>query len=254
VSSDFSSPATDVFRLRRLLIDKDFCENERRSDPLISRARRLLETGAVAYGLGLVVLHNNQHGDDPPTVSRNVLYTILGVQGALILGAGANTGLFGSRPYLKTIETVQAAVRTDAGSYFWVFGFPVLGRVPGIDGQLTMRIESRWPFFLKRQVEKPGGVEPKFLGSNLMYTPSVSRMVDWYTSLGADNYVREDKDNRVNTTFAIEGGIRLRFPLPQVSWLPPLPPFMGFRLGVRTSSVKTIEDVRPIVEVGTGAY
>jgi hypothetical protein len=235
----------EVGWLNDLLNGKQFCDGLQSPRPVWLR---LVGAESVYVGGFLLAGSNGLSLNDLPAV-----YFLLGPAAFASMQVLVNpyrNALFPSRPYLRVREALQFGVRSDAGRAFMVFGFPAfVDRVPGVDGQLAFRYEFRRIGWLRyhRSFDDGTGPAQKTFAGTLLYTPSVSRIADWYAALGVDSF------NGAYGTYskaAVEGGVRLRFPLPK--WIPI--PFVGVRLGARTSDLRTMSAARPIVEVGLGAF
>jgi len=161
-----------------------------------------------------------------------------------------------ARPYSTVVERQQLGVRYDRGRSFVTVGAPIVDRFPGIDGPLIVK------YSVGSLGSAPAGstYNTTLSSADLLYTPSAARFADWYTSIGIDRLdrfarppdIEEGGQEEIGfTKAAFEFGVRVRFPLPE-GWL--LPPFIGFRLGLRTSSLRDVETARPILEFGLGAF
>jgi hypothetical protein len=85
-------------------------------------------------------------------------------------------------------------------------------------------------------------------GYDVVYSPSASRVVDWYVALGLDSDPRDGEDARVHRA-AEEIGLRLRG---QRAFLGIR--FWGARFGIRANSFGHPTNVRFITEVGAGSW
>lgn len=133
----------------------------------------------------------------------------------------------------------------------------------------TSGISLCFPLLIVKNVEAPliGGwlvnriyFEDKNLndfGYNILYTPSASRFLDPYFSLGlqVDN-IGNYEDKVTTTDFVFETGIKLRgnvtySPLKFLSFLSP---FWGVRLGVKNTGFMAIDHLNYVIELGAGVW
>ena len=96
------------------------------------------------------------------------------------------------------------------------------------------------------------------IGYNILYTPSASRFLDPYFSVGADftKYRQDSVTTYVQTDFAFETGIKIRgnvsySPLKFLSFISP---FWGLRLGIKNKGFPSIDHLNYIFEVGAGVW
>jgi hypothetical protein len=150
------------------------------------------------------------------------------------------------------MEGPSAAYRVERGKPGFTLQIPY-ARVPGLDGWFGIKLNGLI-------VDEPIADSPLRssgeVGFDLFYTRSAGRMVDWYATIGLSQkilVINEIPIENVND-FATEGGLRLRFPLPDF-WKHTLKiPFVGARLGVRTTQFDTLANARLIYEFGLGAW
>jgi hypothetical protein len=83
-------------------------------------------------------------------------------------------------------------------------------------------------------------------GAGLLVSPSVSRWLDWYTSLG---WQRFEEGQALESSFVSEFGLRVRF---RPIWLNGNLPFVGFRVGVQFRDLHAPRDPHLVIELGTG--
>jgi len=96
------------------------------------------------------------------------------------------------------------------------------------------------------------------IGYNILYTPSASRFLDPYFSVGAEftKYREDSVTTYVQTDFAFETGIKVRgnvtySPLKFLSFISP---FWGVRLGIKNKGFASIDHLNYIIEVGAGVW
>lgn len=104
------------------------------------------------------------------------------------------------------------------------------------------------------------GPELNILGYNILYTPSASRFLDPYFSMGFEvdkNALEDSSDiNSYKPEFALETGIKIRAnvtysPLKFLSFLSP---FWGVRLGIKNLGFINIDNFNYIIEIGAGVW
>jgi hypothetical protein len=95
-------------------------------------------------------------------------------------------------------------------------------------------------------------------GWNVMYTPSASRWIDGYFSLGLEVDKEDDGQGGTvkNTAFATETGIKFRGDLTKspLKFMTALTSFWGLRVGVRYKGYAHFNDIGYVVEIGAGAF
>lgn len=96
------------------------------------------------------------------------------------------------------------------------------------------------------------------IGYNILYTPSASRFMDPYISIGADftEIGQDDTTSYIQTDFVFETGIKLRgnvsySPLKFLSFISP---FWGVRLGIKNKGFPDINNFNYIIEFGAGVW
>lgn len=104
------------------------------------------------------------------------------------------------------------------------------------------------------------GPELNILGYNILYTPSASRFLDPYFSMGVEvdkNILEDSTDSQsYQPEFAFETGIKIRAnvtysPLKFLSFLSP---FWGVRLGIKNLGFINIDNFNYIIEIGAGVW
>ncbi len=95
------------------------------------------------------------------------------------------------------------------------------------------------------------------IGWNILYTPSASRWLDPYFSLGFE-LERERIQDRTDTTahFAFETGVKLRGNLAHspLKFMTVLTDFWGLRAGIKYLGFAAIDDLAFVVEFGAGVW
>ncbi len=132
-------------------------------------------------------------------------------------------------------------------------------------------ISISFPLLIVKNVEAPlvggwlvnriyfEGNELNNLGYNILYTPSASRFLDPYFSLGleVDNYFKGSDSNAVTSTdFAFETGIKLRgnVTYSPLKFLGFISPFWGVRLGIKNKGFMAIDHLNYVIEIGAGVW
>lgn len=143
-------------------------------------------------------------------------------------------------------EALPISYRFDRGSGYSVL--PPFGRfsIPAIGGYAVPKMN--FIFGPERRLSIEG-----------MYTTSISRMVDWYATAGAE-WVRQSRASGFENRFVSEGGVRFRVKPPRIPLFPFVKdgprlklPFLGGRIGVRANG-RDFRDHRLVIEAGTGAF
>lgn len=127
-----------------------------------------------------------------------------------------------------------------------------------------------FPLLIFKNVEAPlvGGwlvnriyyqdYELGLIGYNILYTPSASRFLDPYFSVGADftKYRQDSVTTYVQTDFAFETGIKIRANLSYspLKFLSFISPFWGVRLGIKNKGFMSIDHLNYIIEFGAGVW
>jgi hypothetical protein len=174
------------------------------------------------------------------------------------LPAGLGGTVF--RPFGMAMERVSVGYRLDGNRPGWAWSIPFL-RLPRLDGWVGGRLNF---LFERRQairrtqfdetplrdlLETDGAVQ-----FDIFYMRSAGRLLDWYASGGIDQRpIRETVFDSVvdtETRPAFEGGVRVRFPVPDLMKRSLHLPFWGVRVGGRRSSDHTTF----VVEAGLGAW
>ncbi|HMS63977.1 MAG TPA: hypothetical protein PKD83_01845 [Ignavibacteria bacterium] len=151
------------------------------------------------------------------------------------------------------INSIGISYRADEGSGISIT-FPLLivknVEAPIVGGWLVNRMYAV-------------GYQPSAYGYNILYTPSASRFLDPYFSMGVDFTKNSEKDSAgvvintdFETDFAFETGIKIRgnvtySPLKFLSFLSPL---WGIRLGIKNKGFMSIDHLNYIIEVGAGVW
>jgi hypothetical protein len=146
------------------------------------------------------------------------------------------------RPYLKFGEAISFSVRRDRDTNQFSTLLP-LWRVNGLDGWLALRIATTPRF---RNTATSGAAE-----FDLLYNRSAGQLVDWYASVGRDEFRSAAAVSSVSRK-AFESGLKIRLPLPEKNRL--VLPFVGFRLGFRTNELANMGSARIVLEAGFGAW
>lgn len=131
-------------------------------------------------------------------------------------------------------------------------------------------IALSFPLLIVRNVEAPlvGGwlvnriyfqdYDLGMIGYNILYTPSASRFLDPYFSIGADftKYQEDSITTSVKTEFAFETGIKLRgnITYSPLKFLSFISPFWGLRLGIKNKGFMSIDHLNYIIEFGAGVW
>ena len=169
------------------------------------------------------------------------------------------------RPFGGIMERLSLAYRFDQGRSGFAMGGPLF-RIPRFDGWLVARLNM---MFENGAATTPGlagtvweghTISDGVVQSDLFYTRSAGRLLDWYAAIGMDSRgIREtisgsniivDDQKMAN----IEGGVHVRFPLPDL-WKRRLHvPFVGARVGVRTEPRHASRQTRMVFEFGLGAW
>ena len=89
---------------------------------------------------------------------------------------------------------------------------------------------------------------------NILYTPSASRWLDGYFSLGYER--DEDDSGDVTRYWVAESGVKFRFDIrhSKASFLSKITDFWGLRAGVQASGLLPVDHWRDVIEVGGGAF
>jgi hypothetical protein len=95
-------------------------------------------------------------------------------------------------------------------------------------------------------------------GWNVIYTPSASRWIDSYVSVGLEVDKEDDPAGGVrrDTAFATETGIKFRGNISKspLGFLGALTDFWGLRVGVRYKGYKNFSELGYVVEIGAGTF
>ena len=91
-------------------------------------------------------------------------------------------------------------------------------------------------------------------GWNILYTPSASRWLDGYFSVGYES--DEDDAGDKNRSWVAESGSKFRFDIrhSKASFLSKLTDFWGLRAGLQASGLLPVDHFRYVIEVGGGAF
>jgi hypothetical protein len=91
-------------------------------------------------------------------------------------------------------------------------------------------------------------------GWNVLYTPSASRWIDSYFSVGLE--VDEDDAGDSRTWFATEAGFKLRADLRHspLKFITGITDFWGVRVGLRYRSYNPVRELGYVIEFGAGAF
>jgi len=150
------------------------------------------------------------------------------------------------------IKSLAVAARVDNDQWGISFAFPLLivknVEAPLVGGWLVNRIylqDHNWRDF----------------GYNLLYTPSASRFLDPYFSLGVETDKYETVINGVttlekNTDFVFETGIKLRgnVKFSPLKFLSVMADLWGVRLGVKNRGFMDIKNLNYVFEIGAGVW
>ena len=169
------------------------------------------------------------------------------------------------RPFGSVMERLSLAYRFDQGRSGWALGGPV-GRVPRLGGWLVARMNGLFEGHALTTEKVVGTVLEGHTVSagvaqfDLFYTRSAGGLVDWYGSMGLDIRSIKETVSGFDTIVddqemaMVEGGIHVRFPLPD-TWKRTLHiPFVGARIGVRTQPTNAADQTRVVLELGLGAW
>ena len=143
--------------------------------------------------------------------------------------------------YTRFWERFSASFRFDGG-FGWTGTIPIPVPVPSLGGVIVGRLAGPW--FWNGRPEARHSIDA-------LYTPSASRVADWYVAGGYDwgNYVKEEIHEDGKRT-AVELGTRFRIPTQKFGT------FLGARIGVRanTGTDRALSNARIIFEVGAGIW
>jgi len=169
------------------------------------------------------------------------------------------------RPFGSVMERLAIAYRFDEGRSGFALGGPLF-KVPRLEGWLCARVNL---LFEDKAVTTPGIRGTAWEGHtksdgidqfDFFYTPSAGGLVDWYTSFGIDIQPIIETASGFNLVVdqhreaEAEGGVHIRFPLPDL-WKRALHvPFVGSRVGVRTAVNHPVDQTRLVFELGLGAW
>ncbi len=127
-----------------------------------------------------------------------------------------------------------------------------------------------FPLLILKNVEAPlvGGwlvnriyyqdYELGIFGYNILYTPSASRFLDPYFSVGAE-LTKSGQDSvteYIQTDFVFETGIKIRANITYspLKFLSFISPFWGVRLGIKNKGFMSIDHLNYIIEFGAGVW
>ncbi|BCS31369.1 hypothetical protein TBR22_A05690 [Luteitalea sp. TBR-22] len=144
--------------------------------------------------------------------------------------------------FQNAVQRLSFAYRYDGGH--GVSSILPLGReLPVIGGWAVVKLNAIFDTL-------DSALPPVERGSvEVLYAPSASRAIDWYTSVGAEGYRSAANAARVWAPVG-EMGVRIRFSAERVR----LVRFFGGRLGVRADLKSPIRNARLIYEFGAGSW
>lgn len=137
------------------------------------------------------------------------------------------------------LDTTSVAARRDGDRVGFALVYPILAlEFPKVGGWVYPRI-----FGLRNS---DGSDAIYSVGIDALYTPSLSRWLDWYASVGARALTPDRPGAKTTVVREYEGGVRLRFK----KW----GTFQGARLGMRWEGFKHVTNQRMTFELGIGVW